>query len=976
MTTFQDPPHQSRRALRESEREDRQAADATPQSREVPVPAQESLVPPVVTPNGEQPSSVASVSSVVEPDAEDGAPVVRSSGRRASRAAAQPGLIELQNSDGSASKAAEGEPLDYATQGRRQVPSYDGPGPSFAQRLREAEATSSRQDAEANASSAGEQPQYRVRDFSPEGRRSAAYPSQPTPAAPAAEQAPADLDYRTQAAPAPGSAPSAFEASVPEPASATGDIPALWSPRVAPAAPFPLVEPSAPASAFAVGPASTPDAAAAPASAAEPSSAAFPSSASFPTSAAEAPTESAAVDFSTGDESVSEPAIVDAQPDAAPQESAQPESAQPESAQPESAQPESAPSEAEHSTPEEPAMPQLFTPPAPQPPAAPADSYSASVSHPDSVTESNGIPMTRRELREMRAREEAAAALIEPEAPVATPAAVSNAIAEFEELARAAHNTAPVTQVSADVESPSAEQAALQHEDVPAEQGVPVQESPFEQFEAPVAPQPMSNFWAPAEPDAPIEAPTAPQPLAGDWAPAPAAPEPLGDAWAPAPSEAPESTPDVAPATSPSSLFSTNQPFSNWLPAEPVAPPVAPVAEEAPAAPPVDSVASVHSAPVPLESIIADSESAPDSSIARPFHWGPQTDDGAPEAAPQAAETVTPKSTPDPHATSFEELFAPVSTEPQPSDAEEPAAYNAGAYGTGSQSTADLFSQALASAAPPAYTPPVVEPVEEVPSPVYEAPKFDFSNYSPPSFGPSETDSSEPEPVDPAPVVEPELSLPEPPEEAAQSTANPGTYGAAASSSFGSGSALLTPTPAATPQDFLTPEFVEPPTTTASTYVAPVGHWSRQAIMDDETQPFENTLSREVGGGNVSTTTSALILPSIPQQDFTTGLSGTGEILVTGTIALPESFGTMGGDSRRYDNPDVDHVLDAFDNEVVSTDSAPVRATRAVSTHTNTHGVIQATRSNGDRLLKILLISASVLAVGVVALLVIGLVLK
>jgi hypothetical protein len=78
----------------------------------------------------------------------------------------------------------------------------------------------------------------------------------------------------------------------------------------------------------------------------------------------------------------------------------------------------------------------------------------------------------------------------------------------------------------------------------------------------------------------------------------------------------------------------------------------------------------------------------------------------------------------------------------------------------------------------------------------------------------------------------------------------------------------------------------------------------------------------------------------------------------------------MGGDSRRYDDPKVDHMFDAFDSEVVSNDSAPVRAIRAVSTHTSSRGVIQqAQKPQSNRLLTVGIITASVLALGVVGLL-------
>ena len=176
------------------------------------------------------------------------------------------------------------------------------------------------------------------------------------------------------------------------------------------------------------------------------------------------------------------------------------------------------------------------------------------------------------------------------------------------------------------------------------------------------------------------------------------------------------------------------------------------------------------------------------------------------------------------------------------------------------------------------------------------------------------------------------------------------------------------PTPEAAAPGALIPDFVEP--TVRETYTPPVGHWSRQADLDDENQPLENTLSRQVGGSNVSTTTSALILPSIPQGDFGNLIQGTGEILVTGSIGLPPSLATMGGDARRYDDPGVDHMFDAFDGEVVSNDSAPVRAIRAVSTHTSSRGVIQTAKpKGGNRLLTAGIITVIVVAVGLVGVL-------
>ncbi|TBN57034.1 hypothetical protein EYE40_06260 [Glaciihabitans arcticus] len=169
----------------------------------------------------------------------------------------------------------------------------------------------------------------------------------------------------------------------------------------------------------------------------------------------------------------------------------------------------------------------------------------------------------------------------------------------------------------------------------------------------------------------------------------------------------------------------------------------------------------------------------------------------------------------------------------------------------------------------------------------------------------------------------------------------------------------------------LAPQFVEPEVT-EQPFSSAAGHWSRQGELDDETQPYENTLSREVGGSNIATTTSALVLPVIPAPDFSTAIGNTGDILVTGSIDLPRSLGTTGGDARRYDDPDVDNLFDAFDNEIISTDSAPVRAIRAVSTHTSTHGVLANAQPKTSRLLPILLGTTVVLAAAVVTLLVVA----
>lgn len=56
---------------------------------------------------------------------------------------------------------------------------------------------------------------------------------------------------------------------------------------------------------------------------------------------------------------------------------------------------------------------------------------------------------------------------------------------------------------------------------------------------------------------------------------------------------------------------------------------------------------------------------------------------------------------------------------------------------------------------------------------------------------------------------------------------------------------------------------------------------------------------------------------------------------------------------------------------MTSTDSAPVRAIRAISTHTSTRGVIDSKKPRSNRPLTIMIVAAGVLGLAVVGLLVV-----
>lgn len=163
----------------------------------------------------------------------------------------------------------------------------------------------------------------------------------------------------------------------------------------------------------------------------------------------------------------------------------------------------------------------------------------------------------------------------------------------------------------------------------------------------------------------------------------------------------------------------------------------------------------------------------------------------------------------------------------------------------------------------------------------------------------------------------------------------------------------------------------------------PVGHWSVDRDEDDayaeasaQNPPLDELMSRGIAAGGIPTTTNALILPSIPQQGPLGGqVNGTGEILITGSIDLPRSFGATGEHPNYFDSTDMDIMLDQLDQREVdgpSTNVTPVSASRAVSSHSSTRGVMTPPKKRAMTLPAVLAATAAVLAVGVLALFVAG----
>ncbi|MCD2442212.1 hypothetical protein LQ757_07970 [Agromyces sp. SYSU K20354] len=168
------------------------------------------------------------------------------------------------------------------------------------------------------------------------------------------------------------------------------------------------------------------------------------------------------------------------------------------------------------------------------------------------------------------------------------------------------------------------------------------------------------------------------------------------------------------------------------------------------------------------------------------------------------------------------------------------------------------------------------------------------------------------------------------------------------------------------PQPVATPHAADPAS-------APnAGHWTSQLnVPIDEPEPFDQLLSRGALSHGVPTTTNALILPSLPDQGpLGNQITNAGEIIATGSIDLPRSYGATGVHPSQIDSSDVDRLFDHVED--VGTGVAPVAATRAISTQGASRAMIAPPKKEGMNVPLVLAVTAGVLALGVVATLVIG----
>ena len=166
----------------------------------------------------------------------------------------------------------------------------------------------------------------------------------------------------------------------------------------------------------------------------------------------------------------------------------------------------------------------------------------------------------------------------------------------------------------------------------------------------------------------------------------------------------------------------------------------------------------------------------------------------------------------------------------------------------------------------------------------------------------------------------------------------------------------------------------QPPTAPEAAYAEskPVGHWTSQLNAPVErAEPFDQMLSRGGVSHGVPTTTNALIMPSLPDHgQIGSPLATGGEIIATGSIDLPRSYGATGVHPSQIDSADVDRLFDHVED--VGTGVAPVAATRAISTQGASRAMMAAPKKEGMNIPLVLAVTAGVLALGVVATLVIG----
>lgn len=137
---------------------------------------------------------------------------------------------------------------------------------------------------------------------------------------------------------------------------------------------------------------------------------------------------------------------------------------------------------------------------------------------------------------------------------------------------------------------------------------------------------------------------------------------------------------------------------------------------------------------------------------------------------------------------------------------------------------------------------------------------------------------------------------------------------------------------------------------------------------------FDQLLTRGSASTGALSAPNALILSQSPDTgSFVSPVTATGEILITGTFSLPQSFGSTGILPGSSDGRDVDAVL--IDGELPATSSpTPIAASSAISTIKSAEDVIRPPApEKGSRLMLALVITAGALALALTGVLIVAL---
>lgn len=102
--------------------------------------------------------------------------------------------------------------------------------------------------------------------------------------------------------------------------------------------------------------------------------------------------------------------------------------------------------------------------------------------------------------------------------------------------------------------------------------------------------------------------------------------------------------------------------------------------------------------------------------------------------------------------------------------------------------------------------------------------------------------------------------------------------------------------------------------------------------ISDLRRASENGQGQNVGSGSGNITANALVLPATGHEDEIQFESEDG-VLVTGSIDLPDGYASSGRARGKFDSSDIDSAPDG--TEVSNPETAPVKASRAVSSYAN-----------------------------------------